>query len=213
MFITETRDKKYEVVRALDRTTGKQIWTSEWEGAMSVPFFARANGSWIRATPAFDGKRLYVAGIRDVLVCLDAATGKQIWKLDFVKSFRTSLPSFGCVSSPLLDGDAVYVQAAGGLVRLNKNSGKVIWRGLVDGGGMFGSAFSSPVIATIRGQRQLVVQTRKKLTGVDMKTGKALWSVDVQAFRGMNILTPTVIGNRVFTSSYGGGSVMFEVSS
>ena len=212
VFITETRDRKYEVVRALNRKTGKEIWKSEWEGAMSVPFFARANGDWIRATPAFDGKRLYVAGMRDVLVCVDAASGKQLWKVDFVKTFRTKLPSFGFVSSPLLDGDAVYVQAAGGLVKLQKTTGKVLWRGLVDGGGMFGSAFSSPVIAAIRGQRQLVVQTRKKLTGVDIKTGKSFWSVDVEAFRGMNILTPTVIGNRIFTSSYGGGSVMFEVA-
>ncbi|MEM6692850.1 MAG: PQQ-binding-like beta-propeller repeat protein, partial [Planctomycetota bacterium] len=33
-----------------------------------------------------------------------------------------------------------------------------------------------------------------------------------EAFRGMNILTPTVIGNRIFTSTYGGRSHLFEVS-
>ena len=84
IFVTETKDQAYEVVRALDRGTGKQIWSTQWRGAMRVPFFARANGDWIRATPAFDGQRLYVAGIRDVLVCLDARNGKQLWKLDFV---------------------------------------------------------------------------------------------------------------------------------
>ncbi|WP_231756663.1 tryptophan-rich sensory protein [Lignipirellula cremea] len=29
---------------------------------MSVPFFAASNGSWIRATPDFDGESLFVAG-------------------------------------------------------------------------------------------------------------------------------------------------------
>ncbi|MFP6763346.1 MAG: PQQ-binding-like beta-propeller repeat protein, partial [Planctomycetaceae bacterium] len=50
------------------------------------------------------------------------------------------------------------------------------------------------------------------LTGVDLETGERLWSVSVQAFRGMNILTPTVIGDQIFTSSYGGGSFLYEVS-
>ena len=211
VFITETRNRKLEVVRALDRKTGKQIWKTEWSGAMSVPFFARSNGDWIRATPAFDGERLYVAGMRDVLICLDASNGKELWRVDFVKQYKSKLPAFGFVSSPLLDGDAVYVQAGGGLVRLNKLTGKVIWHKLKDGGGMFGSAFSSPVIATIREKKQLVVQTRQTLAGVDLKSGNTLWSVRIPAFRGMNILTPTVIGNRVFTSSYGGGSFLFDV--
>ena len=77
---------------------------------------------------------------------------------------------------------------------------------------MGGSAFSSPMIATIAGHRQAVVQTRSKLAGVDLKSGTELWSIPVEAFRGMNILTPTVIGNRIFTSSYGGGSFLFEVA-
>ena len=77
---------------------------------------------------------------------------------------------------------------------------------------MFGSAFSSPVIGDMAGNRQAIVQTRKRLAGVDLESGKELWSVDIEAFRGMNILTPTIIGNRVFTSSYGGGSFLFDIS-
>lgn len=34
----------------------------------------------------------------------------------------------------------------------------------------------------------------------------------IPSFRDMNILTPTVIGDRVFTSSYGGGAMMFQVT-
>ncbi len=41
---------------------------------------------------------------------------------------------------------------------------------------MNGSAFSSPIIATIAGQRQLLVQTRERLVGVDEESGKELWS-------------------------------------
>jgi hypothetical protein len=78
VFVTETRGKKNEVVQALSRADGKVLWSAEWPGSMSVPFFAWENGEWIRATPAFDGESLFVAGMRDVLVCLDAANGKDV---------------------------------------------------------------------------------------------------------------------------------------
>lgn len=209
VFITETQQRKFEVVRALDRKTGEKLWEARWEGAMSVPFFAKANGDWIRSTPAYDGERLYVAGIRDVLVCLDAKNGDELWRIDFVKQLKSALPSFGCVSSPLVLGDHVFIQGGGGFVKIEKQTGKIVWRKLADGGGMYGSAFSSPYLAELHGKPQFLVQTRSSLTSVDPEDGTVNWTYKVPAFRGMNILTPTVHNNRVFTSSYGGRSFLF----
>jgi outer membrane protein assembly factor BamB len=212
VFTTETKNKESEVVIALDRKTGKERWRAEWKGAMTVPFFAASNGSWIRSTPAYDGGRLYVAGMRDVLVCLDAKTGKEEWRVDFVKELKTPLPDFGFVCSPLLHGDAVYVQAGASVVKLDKKTGKIIWRALEEKGGMMSSAFSSPVIATFSGKRQLVVQGREKLAGVDLENGDVLWSQVVPSFRGMNILTPTVVGDAIFTSSYQNKAWLYTIS-
>jgi len=212
VFTTETKDKKFEVVHAYDRKTGKELWTAQWEGSLSVPFFAKANGDWIRSTPASDGETLYVAGMKDLLVALEVQTGKEKWRVDFMKEFKTPLPSFGFVSSPLIDGEAIYVQAGAGVVKLEKRTGKVLWRSLQDEGGMWGSAFSSPVMAELCGERQLVVQSRTALAGLEPTTGAVLWTQPVEAFRGMNILTPTVIGDGVFTSTYGGKTLFFEVS-
>jgi len=212
VFTTETREKADEVVTALDRESGQIIWQVKWPGAMDVPFFARANGSWIRATPAYDGESLYVAGIRDVLVCLDAKDGKERWRVDFVGKYGTPLPAFGFVCSPLVDGDAVFVQAGASVFRLDKRTGAEKWRSLGDSGGMNGSAFSSPVLAVVAGRRQLLVQTREKLAGLDPDTGATLWSQEIKAFRGMNILTPIVTGNGLFTSSYGGRSLRLNLA-
>ncbi|MEZ6067549.1 MAG: PQQ-binding-like beta-propeller repeat protein [Planctomycetaceae bacterium] len=126
---------------------------------MSVPFFAKANGDWIRATPIWDDGRLYVAGMLDTLHCLDAANGSVLWKVDFVAEMKTAIPAFGCVCSPLIDGDFLYIQAGAGLVKLDKRSGSIIWRSLDDGGGMNGSAFVA-WLATIAGTEQLLVQSR-----------------------------------------------------
>ncbi|MCU0876548.1 MAG: PQQ-binding-like beta-propeller repeat protein [Pirellulaceae bacterium] len=212
VFTTQTRDKTTEVVSAHDRETGQTVWQVEWPGSVKVPFFAAANGDWIRATPACDGERLYVAGIRDVLVCLQAADGKELWRVDFVEQLKTPVPAFGFVSSPLVVGEHLYVQAGAAVVKLNKRDGKVVWRSLEDGGGMWGSAFSSPVLASLGGREQLVVQTREKLAGLDPETGKPLWTQEVPAFRGMNILTPTILGDAVFTSSYGGKSLLYRLA-
>jgi outer membrane protein assembly factor BamB len=212
VFTTESKDKKFEVVTAFDRKTGKELWRVQWEGAMSVPFFAKSNGDWIRATPACDGESLFVAGMRDVLVCLDAQTGKERWRFDFVKKLEAPAPDFGFVCSPLVEGEFLYVQAGASFVKLHKRTGELVWRTLKDQGGMWGSVFSSPMFAELAGQRQLIVQTREQLAGVDPADGKVLWEQPVEAFRGMNILTPVAYQDTLFSSTYGGKTIGFKIA-
>ncbi len=211
VYTTESVNDEMEAVRAFDLTTGEQRWATEWEGMMRVPFFARKNGSWIRSTPATDGERVFVAGMRDVLVCLEAKTGKEQWRVDFPKLLGSELPKFGFVCSPLLTGDSVIVQAGASTVRLKKKTGEMVWRSLEDEGGMSGSAFSSPVMVKFGSSEQLLVQTRRELCGVEPRSGEVLWRQEVPAFRGMNILTPVVHDGTVFTSAYGGKSFAYQI--
>jgi outer membrane protein assembly factor BamB len=212
VFVTETVNQEKEVVRALERDTGRELWKVEWPGAMTVPFFAASNGSWIRSTPVFDGKTLYVFGMVDELVALDVETGRTKWRIDFRQQFETFGQSFGAVCSPLIADGHLYLQTSGGLAKVHCETGAIVWRSLKEEGGMMGGAFSSPVIGTVAGQRQLIVQTRAKLCGVDLVSGTEFWKVEIPSFRDMNILTPTVLGDRIFTSSYGGGSIMYEIT-
>ncbi|MCA9062384.1 MAG: PQQ-binding-like beta-propeller repeat protein [Planctomycetaceae bacterium] len=212
VFVTGTENKESEVVYALDRRSGKELWKVKWPGAVTVPFFAASNGSWIRSTPAFDGKNLFVAGMRDVLVSLNAQTGEEQWRVDFAEQLNAPMPAFGFASSPLLDQGWLYVQAGASFIKLNKDTGEIVWRVLKDDGGMMGSAFSSPVVATLAGKRQILVQTRQKLAGVDPENGNVLWEQEVPSFRGMNILTPVPFHDGVFTSSYQNKSWLFGVS-
>lgn len=212
VFTVGTVDKKHEVVRAFDRSTGTELWQTKWQGAMEVPFFAAKNGSWVRSTPAFDGERLYVAGMRDVLVCLDAATGKKVWEVDFKRRYGTPLPAFGFVCSPLVTARHVYVQAGGSFVKLEKTTGDTVWRSLAHAGGME-SAFSSPIAATIHDQPQIILQTRQDLCGIAPDNGDVLWQQPIKAFRGMNILTPITVGDAVFTATYGGRSQLLALKS
>ena len=86
---------------------------------MKVPFFAARNGSWIRSTPAVANGKVFVGGMRDHFLCLDAKTGEMVWEIDFPKKYGTALPDFGFASSPMTDDKHVYVQAG---ASLNMNS-------------------------------------------------------------------------------------------
>jgi hypothetical protein len=67
-------------------------------------------------------------------------------------------------------------------------------------------------MATLAGRRQLLVQARIHLHGVDPETGEVLWSQEVPNFRGMNILMPTTFGDTIFTSTHRIDSFAYQVS-
>ncbi len=212
VFTTETISKQTERVTAYSLASGEVKWTREWPGAMAVPFFAASNGDWIRATPIASEDHLVILGMRDVLVSLDPQTGEQQWRIDFPEQLKTPLQPFGSVCSPLIDGDSVYVQAGAALTKVALADGHVMWQTLKGSGDMMsGGAFSSPVVATLAGQKQIVVQTRDELCGVHPESGEVLWREKIEAFRGMNILTPLVIGDRIFTAAHSGKSQLFEI--
>jgi outer membrane protein assembly factor BamB len=109
--------------------------------------------------------------------------------------------------------DALYVQAANSVGKLDRATGETIWRALEGSGEMSSSgAFSSPIVATLAGRLQLVVQTRHTLHGVGLENGEVLWSQDVPNFRGMNILTPVVYGNSILTSPYKNRTFLYSIS-
>ncbi len=208
---THGEDSKSEHVRAFDRGTGKELWKVDWDGAMKVPFFAARNGSWIRATPALDDRSIYVAGMVDTLTRIDKASGELLWHIDLRKDWKQPEQAFGFVCSPLVVGGHVFVQTGGGLLKIDKEKGERVWTSLEDRGGMMGGAFSSPILAKLNGQEQLLVQTREELCGVDPEHGNKYWGVPIKTFRGMNILTPLPFGDAVFTSSYGGRAQLFDI--
>ena len=210
VYTTETVDEKFERVSAFDLESGEQVWTTQWEGAIRVPPFAAANGSWIKSTPALSENALVVLGVRDELVCLNPADGETKWTVDLSDRFDSRRPTFGAVCSPLIDDDAVYIQGGGATLKLSLADGSTLWRGLANEED--DDAFSSPAMATIAGVRQLVVQTRTRLCGVSIDDGSVLWSEPIKAYRNMNVLTPTIIGDKVFTAAHSGRSLMFDIS-
>ena len=198
VFVTYTRDKKFEGVRALDPQSGREVWKAEWEGAMTVAGLGTSMGSWIRATPTLAGEQLIVAGMPDVLVCLGTKSGAEQWRADFHARYGTPLPELGFVCSPLVVKNGIYVQTADSFVKVDKKNGKSLWRCLVrkgKGTGKMGQGnYSSPDFAVINGRPQLLVADIDAIAGIDPSQGRVLWRRVLDSYDQGCILAPIVYG-------------------
>ena len=200
VFVTETQGREYEGVRALNRQSGEEIWRARWSDTMEVADVGAKMGSWIRATPTYDDGQLFVAGMPDVLVCLDADSGKERWRVDFHERYGRPRPELGFVCSPLVVGDRVYVQAADSLVAVKKSDGKSVWRSLVRKE-MGQGSYSSPDFAVVEGRPQVLVADIDAIAGVDQATGEMLWKRVLDSYDQGCIVAPILYRGGIFTST------------
>ncbi|GIW82402.1 MAG: hypothetical protein KatS3mg105_4209 [Gemmatales bacterium] len=132
--------------------------------------------------------------------CLDASTGKKIWRHDLLKEFQAQNLPWGVSFSPLVDGELVYTNPGGGdgnsLAAFNKKTGKLVWKALSDKAG-----YASPMAADLGGRRQIIFFTGQALVGVTPDKGQLLWRFPWQTDYDCNIATPIILGNHVFISS------------
>jgi len=202
---------RYDTIECLDAKTGKTLWENNYASSFAAGYGSAAGP---RATPAIVGDRVYTMGGQGIVVCTDFATGKTVWKVDTQKSYRASDGFFGMACSPLVEGNAVLLniggEAGAGIVALDKNSGKLLWKTLDDE-----ASYSSPVMAKLHGKRRAVFFTRTGLAVVDPANGKIdfqnRWRARIQA--SVNAAAPLVVGELIFvTSSYNTGALVVNAA-
>ena len=124
IYLTATDDGKF-VTMALDRKTGKTLWSNSVKPSRSDEFHSATDSA--TTTPVTDGKNVYVFFQEFGLVAYDK-NGKERWKYE-MGPFRNF---YSIAASPVLSGNMLYMlcdQAEGSfLVALDKSSGKEKWR-------------------------------------------------------------------------------------
>jgi outer membrane protein assembly factor BamB len=166
-----------------------------------------------RCTPTVDGTYVYALGQFGDLVCLEAATGQEVWRKNLARDFGGQVGGWGYSESPLVDGEQVICTPGGEqgtLLALNRKTGAKTWQSYQ---WMDPAEYASIMPAEIGGRRQYIQLTGESVGGVAAENGKLLWRA-VRTGATAIIPTPIVHENYVFvTSGYGVGCNLFKISS
>jgi len=209
VYLQTTRDSD-EFALTLDEKTGAKVWEVPI-GKVGKNRGPQYPGT--RSTPTVDGERVFCLASDGDLVCLDSAKGDVKWKKHFRKDFDGADGAWAYSESVLIDGDVLVCTPGGStaaLAALNKNTGETIWKATVPDGGT--AEYASIMLVDKGPMKQYVTFLRNGLVGVDAKTGKFLWMYNKTIDQGANILTPIVVGDRVFSAGArtGGGLVQLK---
>jgi len=204
-----------EVCVALNATTGQELWATpigpaKYRGGGDSGAEGNTGGDGPRSTPAVSAHRVYVYSAHLVLDCLDAATGKVVWKKDIAADFSGHNIDWESALSPVIDDDLVYIAGGGpgqSMLAFNKNTGEVAWR---TGNEVMTQA--TPVVAKIHDVRQVIFLMQSGLVALEVSSGKELWKFPFP-FRVATGCSPIVAGDVVFcTAGYGTGGAACKVT-
>jgi outer membrane protein assembly factor BamB len=207
-FTIEQR-RAQEVVAAYDVETGRELWAH----ASDAEFREFMGGDGPRATPAWSDGAVYALGALGELRALDGETGRLLWRRNILDDNGATNLQWGMAASPLIVDDLVVVLPGGragrSVVAYRKRTGERAWSALDDK-----QAYSSPMLATLAGRRQILVLSASRLMGITPDAGEVLWEHPWVTEYDINASQPLVVGDRrVFVSSgYGKGAALLEVT-
>jgi len=224
-----------EVVEAFDAVKGSNLWRYAYPSHFVDPY-GYNNGP--RCTPLLTSNRCYTFGAEGKLLCTDLKSGRVVWQRDTAKDWNVPEAFFGVGSTPLLDQGRLIVMVGGqpnsGVVALDPESGKKIWEsvgrsnwnGVITTGwrieqpyGWSGveksASYSTPVAATIHGQRHLLCLMRQGLVSLNPTNGAVNFSYWFQSMvtDSVNAACPMVHEDLILISAayYRIGAVLLRV--
>ena len=200
------RQEGGEIARCLDAGTGKELWKDKYDAMGATGPASGFSGP--RASPTVADGKVVTLGVRGVLSCLDAATGKVVWRKN---DFNGAYPRFFASSSPVVADGLCVAQLGGtdkgGVVACELASGKEKWNWTGDP-----AAYASPLLMSVDGVKLIVAQTETKIVALTLADGKLVWETPfaVQG-RGYNAATPIADGPTLIYAGSGRGTTAVKL--
>jgi outer membrane protein assembly factor BamB len=203
------RKGEQDVVECFDAINGKERWQYTYPTTFQDDY---GKGDGPRSTPLIDGQHVYTLGADGHLLCL-TLDGKKVWERLLADDYPARKNFFGVGTTPVVESKLLLVNVGSpeaGIVAFDKESGKEVWKAT-----SHHQSYSSPVVATLAGQRLAVFFTREGVVLLDPADGKVRfqmrWRARIDA--SVNAATPLVVGDQVFvTASYDTGALLINVT-
>lgn len=195
-----------EVTLCLNAENGQEIWKDKYAAQAVTGAAARHPGP--RGSVAVAGGKVITMGVAGVLSCLDAESGKMLWRKD---PYPQVVPKFFTSVSPIITDDLVISHFGG------EASGAIIAFALADGSEKWkwageGPQYASPVLLESDGTKQIITLTEKSIVGIALTDGKLLWQIPfVPQGRAYNAATPIVDGQTVIYTGAGRGTFAIKI--
>jgi outer membrane protein assembly factor BamB len=190
--VTQEQRGEVETVVCYEAATGKEQWAHN----DTKRFHEELAGAGPRGTPTFADGRIYALGAKGTLNCLIAETGASVWSRDIVADAGVApadQPQWGYSISPLVVDGLVIVFAGGtsdkSVIAYHAADGKIAW---TRAGGK--QSYSSPQLATLGGQKQIVMHDTTAIRGLAIADGAELWSYPNGSEISLPMVQPHVLG-------------------
>jgi outer membrane protein assembly factor BamB len=203
VYLTTATSKEREQLSlralCLDAATGRALWDVE---VFSKDQSSRIHDKNSHASPTavVEGQRLYVHFGPYGTACLDRA-GKILWR----NSSLSYPPVHGNGGSPILVDEALIFSCDGAsdpfVVALSKNNGQVLWKVARQSDARKKFSFSTPLLITVDGQKQVISPGSAVICAYDPKSGREIWRVRYD--EGYSVVPRPVFGNGLIYFSTG----------
>ena len=197
-----------EALACVDIKTGKTLWTHKTKMYQTDVPFHRIGWGNVVADPK--SNRVYGYGTQGHLVCLDAESGKEIWRRQMLEEFGMISTFGGRTESPAVDEDQLLItgvafgwadQAQGQhrCFAFDKATGELRWTSAT-GGRPVDAPYGVPIITVINGVRVVCFCAGDGgVYGFTARTGEKVFGY-VLSKRGTNA-TPLIVGDKLIACS------------
>lgn len=198
----KTADGMSDLWLCLDAGSGRELWRLVYPAAGKMDYTSSP-----RAAPVIIGNRAFLLGAFGMLHCVQADTGKALWKQDLPRRFGGSVPTWGFCATPLVVGNAVIVPTGSpqaSLAALDVRTGDPIWLSPGKPPG-----YGNPILATFGGRSQVIWHDKDSLGGWDPQTGRRLWTLKPPETNDFNVPTPVAVGGRLLVATENNGTRLY----
>jgi outer membrane protein assembly factor BamB len=231
--IVQHRVDQQEFVECLHAQSGEPLWKYAYDTDFADPY---GYDGGTRCAPVISTTHCYTLGPQGKLLCLALETGEKVWERNTTQEFKVPENFFGAGCTPILDGNRLFVMVGGtpdaAVVAFDAKTGQTLWQSIgmktwddLRPEGPEGqrypwakedklASYSTPIIATIHGQKHLLCLLRMGLVSLNPDDGALRFKYYFRSDdrESVNAARPVVVGDQIFLSAaYNTGAALLKV--